>query len=231
MAINKVALVTGGNRGLGFETCRVLGKHGYHVILTARDKVHGQQKADELNDEGLSIEFHPLDVTDPQNIEDTIRWVEKKHGRLDVLINNAAILWDHDKPIDKELLTKTLETNTIAPYLLCEYASKLMAKHAYGRIVNVSSMSGQLSALEVGIPAYSLSKTALNAVTVIFASKLANDNILVNSVCPGWVNTDMGGASAPLTVQQGVDTIVWAAELPASGPTGKFLQRRKEIAW
>lgn len=229
----KIAIVTGGNRGLGFELCRELGQKGYQVILTCRDSKKGKQKTEELVQEGLSVVFHPLDVHDLKSIQETIQWTEKTFGRLDLLINNAGILLDRHQPATKEILMTTFETNVTGPYLLCELAGKLMAKNQFGRIVNVSSESGQLSSMGSGDDAYAISKAALNAVTRIFSSKLRSDGILVNSVCPGWVDTDMGSlyGKAPLSVEEGVDTILFAAELPQNGPTGRFFQRRREIPW
>lgn len=223
----KVALVTGGNRGLGLETCRELAKQGYEVILTARDEKKGKEKAKELN-----VVFHHLDMDDPKSIEETIHWIEKTYGRLDVLINNAGILldWGTDKT-NKETLEKTFTTNVVGPYLLLEKASAIMKKNHFGRVVNVSSTAGQMEGMDLFYPAYRISKAALNAVTSIFASALKAHGILVNSVCPGWCKTDMGGPNATLPVEKGVASILFAVDLPADGPTGKFFQHGQEIPW
>lgn len=232
MKSNKVALVTGANRGLGFESCRQLAKKGYTVILTSRDSKSGEDKAGELRKENLDVIFHKLNVDDAASIQETIQWVEKQFGRLDVLINNAAVLVDRAaSQTEKTTLIKSFETNVVGPYLLCEFAGKLMLKNKFGRIVNVSSEWGQLHSMVNGYAAYRISKAALNAVTKIMASQYKGQNILVNSVCPGWVKTDMGGANAELTPEEGVDTIVWAAMLPDGSPTGRFFQKRTEIPW
>lgn len=228
----KIALVTGANRGLGFETCRELGRQGYHVILAARDEKKGKIKAEELVKEGHSVIFHRLDMDDPESIKETMQWIEKNYGRLDVLINNAAILLDWGKgKTNKETLEKTFTTNVVGPFLLLEKASDLMKKHQSGRIVNVSSQAGQMAHMDLLYPAYRISKAALNAVTCIFASDLKNHKILVNAVCPGWCKTDMGGADAPLPVEKGVASILFGVTLPDNGPTGKFFQHGQEMPW
>lgn len=231
MAEKQIALVTGGNRGIGFGLCQALADKGYHVILAARDEKSGREKASELKNQGLSVEFHPLDVNSEKSIKETLAFIQKQYGKLDVLINNAGVLLDRDENPNKEILAKTLETNVIGPYLLCEAAGELMKTKRKGRIINVSSHMGSLSAMQPDYPAYRISKTALNAITRVFSSLLHPYNILVNSVCPGWVKTDMGGPNAPLTLEQGVASILWAVDLPDDGPTGGFFQRGKPIAW
>lgn len=231
MVEEQIALVTGSNRGIGFGLCRALGERGYRVIMTARNEKSGSEKAQELINQGLPVEFLPLDVDDEKSIQSVIATIKERYGRLDVLINNAGILLDRNTPPNKSLLTKTLETNVIGPYLLCQAAGDLMKTHRKGRIVNVSSHISSLATMQGDFPAYRISKTALNAVTRIFAAQLKPFNILVNSVCPGWVKTDMGGPHAPLPLEQGVASILWAIDLPDDGPTGHFFQHGKPLNW
>ncbi len=234
---SKTSLVTGGNRGIGFAICKKLKELGHTVILTSRKAKEGKAAA-----EKLSAYFCQLDVTKESSRLRCKKFVEKKFGRLDVLINNAGVFLDNkDAAVfytsafltTPDILRKTLEVNTFAPFRLCQIFIPLMLKNNYGRIVNVSSRMGQLSTMEkeVGDAAYRISKTALNAVTRIFAAETKGNNILVNSVHPGWVRTKMGGSKAPLTPEQGAETIVWAAMLPDNGSTGKFFSEKKEIEW
>jgi NAD(P)-dependent dehydrogenase (short-subunit alcohol dehydrogenase family) len=231
MGEEKIALVTGGNRGIGFGLCRALAEKGYRVILTARNEKSGREKAQELISQGLPVEFLPLDVDDEKSIQSALSSIKDRYGRLDVLVNNAGILLDRNAPPNKTLLTQTLETNVIGPYLLCQAAADLMKAKRQGRIVNVSSHISSLATMQGDFPAYRISKTALNAVTRIFAAQLKPFNILVNSVCPGWVKTDMGGPNAPLPLEKGIASILWAIDLPDDGPTGHFFQHGKSLDW
>lgn len=237
-AIKRVAVVTGANRGLGFETCRQLAKRDIRVILTSRDEDKGKAAAEKLQAEDLDVSYHPLDVTDADSIERLARFIKSEFGQLDILVNNAGVLLDTSENSDGSLLNakistlrKSIETNTLGPLLLCQALIPLMKEHNYGRVVNVSSGAGQLTDMNSGYPSYRISKTALNAVTRIFGNELKGTNILVNSVCPGWVKTDMGGSNAPRTLEQGVDTIVWLATLPDAGPTSGFFRDRQPIPW
>ncbi|BAY25236.1 short-chain dehydrogenase/reductase SDR [Calothrix sp. NIES-2100] len=233
----KVAVVTGGNRGLGLEASRQLAKQGYQLILTSRDETKGNSAAIKLQNEGLDVISQPLDVTSDESSQKLAEFINKEFGKLDVLVNNAGIYIDaqvggnsiFDAKIDT--LKQTLETNVYGVMRVTQALVPLMKKQNYGRIVNVSSGMGQLHDMGGGSPAYRISKTALNAVTRIFASELQGTNILVNSVCPGWVKTDMGGANAPRTLEQGVDTIVWLATLDDSDATGGFFRDRQPIDW
>ena len=235
----QIALVTGANRGIGLEVCRQLAQQGIEVILTSRT-VQGKKAAAQLQKDGLHVRYHRLDVTTEKSRKQMYEWVVQKYGRLDILVNNAGIFLDNkDSEIfgtsafqsSLNILRRTLETNVYGPFRLCQLFIPQMRKNAFGRVVNVSSRMGQLSTMEKGDAAYRISKTALNAVTRIFAEETVGDNILVNSVHPGWVRTKMGGLSAPLTVEQGARGIVWAALLPNGGPTGKFFQDGKEMEW
>jgi NAD(P)-dependent dehydrogenase (short-subunit alcohol dehydrogenase family) len=232
----RVAVVTGGNRGIGFEICRQLGRRGgVHVVLTARNEKEGKAAAQRLRDDGLNVESHALDVTSERSIHTFAGWLQGACKRCDVLVNNAGILADPrgSRVLDSKVETwrETLATNLLGPLLLVQALAPLMKKNGYGRIVNVSSGQGQLSDMGVGTPAYRVSKTALNSLTRTLAAELKGSGILVNSMCPGWVKTDMGGADAPRTVQQGADTAVWLATLPDDGPTGGYFRDRKPIPW
>ena len=188
----------------------------------------------------MTVRYHPLDVDHAISIENLKIFVEKEFGRCDILINNAGIfpdinLLERNLPsifdMDLEAIRKAMTTNVFGPILLCQALTPLMKKNKYGRMVNISSGLGQLSDMNGGYPAYRISKTAINAVTRIFADELKNENILVNSMCPGWVKTDMGGPSAPRSVKEGADTAIWLATLPNGGPSGKFFRDRKKIPW
>lgn len=230
----KVALVTGANRGIGFETCRQLAGAGIRTILTSRKVTEGDKAADLLKAEGLDVVHHPLDVTDPKSIEGLIGYLSEGVGRIDILVNNAAIYLDEGESIFRigtETMRMTMETNFYGPFHLCRALVPLMRRHAYGRIVNVSSGYGSLSNMKGKTAAYKISKAALNALTRIVADEVKGYNIKVNAASPGWVRTDMGGPSAPDTPQQAADTILWLATLPKDGPTGGFFEDRKQIAW
>ncbi len=233
----KVAVVTGGNRGLGFEASRQLAKQEYHVILTSRDEIKGKAAAENLRNEGLSVQFYPLDVTSDVSSRQLAEFIRQEFRKLDVLVNNAGIYLDVQATSNKivtakiETLQKTFETNIYGVLLVTQALIPLMKEQNYGRIVNVSSSMGQLTNMEGGSPGYRISKTAVNAITRIFAGELQGTNILVNAVCPGWVKTDMGGPEAPRTPEQGSDTIVWLATLPDGSATGGFFRDRQPIDW
>jgi NAD(P)-dependent dehydrogenase (short-subunit alcohol dehydrogenase family) len=231
----RIALVTGGNRGIGLEICRQLAQHGLAVVLAARDTTKGKAAAKALQDEGLQVEFHRLDVTSCRSIRACVSALGERRGRIDVLVNNAGILIDPrgSRFLDSKLDTyrDTLETNLFGPLQLAQAVIPLMKANRYGRIVNVSSGQGQLSEMAAGTPAYRISKTALNALTRILSAEFGASNILVNSMCPGWVRTGMGGEGAPRTPEQGADTALWLATLPDGGPTGGFFRDRTPIAW
>jgi NAD(P)-dependent dehydrogenase (short-subunit alcohol dehydrogenase family) len=234
-AAARVALVSGGNRGIGYEICRQLARDGLTVVLTARDAGKGKAALKALADEGLSADFQRLDVTSCRSIRSCVSTVAERHGRIDVLVNNAGVLLDPrgSRFLDAKLETyrDTLEANLFGPLQLAQAVVPLMKANRYGRIVNLSSGQGQLADMGSGTPAYRISKTALNALTRILAAEFRESNILVNSMCPGWVRTGMGGESAPRTPEQGADTALWLATLPDDGPTGGFFRDRKPIEW
>ena len=228
--------MTGANRGIGFEICRQLARQpGLRVVLASRDGKKGKAAADRLRGEGLEVDNHKLDVISDSSIRTLADWMADTYKRCDILVNNAGILADPrgSRVLDSKVETwrDTLETNLVGPLRLIQSLVPLMKQNGYGRIVNVSSGQGQLSDMGVGTPAYRVSKTALNALTRTLAAELKGSGILVNVVCPGWVKTDMGGASAPRTVEQGADTAVWLATLPEDGASGGFFRDRKPIPW
>jgi NAD(P)-dependent dehydrogenase (short-subunit alcohol dehydrogenase family) len=226
MPSQRVAVVTGGNRGIGLEVSHQLSAKGLKVVLAARDPDKAKQAAAGL--QGDVIPF-ALDVTDPQA---SMRLMEL--GSVDVLVNNAGVFLDRDYGglnLPMEVLRDTLEVNLIGPWQLSEAVAPGMRQRGYGRIVNVSSGLGAMSEMSGGYPAYRVSKSSLNALTRILADELRGTNVLVNAVCPGWVQTEMGGPRAPVPVTQGADTIVWLATLPDGGPTGSFFRDRHQIPW
>jgi NAD(P)-dependent dehydrogenase (short-subunit alcohol dehydrogenase family) len=231
---SRIALVTGANRGIGYEICRQLGQKGVCVILTSRDVEKGEAAVDKLVAEGLDIHFQTLDVTLPESVESVHKFVKREFKRLDILINNAGVYIDNRHSLlkmDYEVYETTMATNADGPLLLTQAFIPLMREHNYGRIVNVSSGIGELSDLSSSWPAYRLSKIMLNLQTRIFAQELRGSNILINAMCPGWVRTDMGGSAAPRSVEEGADTAVWLSLLPDDGPQGGFFRDRKAIDW
>jgi len=188
-----------------------------------------------MAEEGLAAESVRLDVTDPAQVKAVARDLRDRLGGLDVLVNNAGVLLDPrgGRFLDSRPATyeRTLATNLLGPLLLAQAIVPLMIERGYGRIVNLSSGLGQLEEMGSGTPSYRISKAALNALTRIVAADTRGTGVLVNSMCPGWVRTDMGGAEAPRTVAQGADTAVWLATLPGDGPSGGFFRDRKPIRW
>jgi NAD(P)-dependent dehydrogenase (short-subunit alcohol dehydrogenase family) len=231
----RIAVVTGAGRGIGLEICRQLARLKINVVLTARDPDRGNKAAEALQRQGLNVIFHALDVTDPEQIHALADEMARTHGRCDILVNNAGIMIDKRGTgvleLQVETLRKTLETNFYAPLQISQALVPLMRQHRYGRIVNLSSGLGQLEGMGDGTPAYRASKAALNALTLMLAAATKGSGILVNSMCPGWVRTDMGGPSATRSVEKGAETAVWLATLPDDGPTGGFFRDRKAIAW
>jgi NAD(P)-dependent dehydrogenase (short-subunit alcohol dehydrogenase family) len=230
---NRIALVTGANRGLGFETCRQLAQLGLTVILSARDLTKGEVAAKQLIERGLDVMFYELDVLNQSHMNRIIRQIEQRFGRLDVLVNNAAILydtWQSAVNAELEIVNQALASNLFGPWKLSQLCIPLMKRNNYGRIVNVSSGAGSLHYMGSGSPAYSVSKAALNAFSRILAADLHGTGILVNSVDPGWVATDMGGRGGR-PVEDGAKGIVWAATLPDNGPSGGFFFDGKHAPW
>jgi NAD(P)-dependent dehydrogenase (short-subunit alcohol dehydrogenase family) len=227
----RVALVSGGNRGIGLEIVRQLADSGLTVVLGSRDEESGRRAA-----EGLSgnVVVKALDVSDEESVGRLASFIRDEFGRLDVLVNNAGVSNDDgQRGIDADLdrVREALETNLLGAWRLCAVAIPLMQSNGYGRIVNISTGMAALEDMGGGSPGYRVSKTGLNALTRILASELRGSGILVNSVEPGWVQTDMGGSRAPRPVEEGAEGAVWAATLPNNGPTGGFFRDRRQIPW
>jgi NAD(P)-dependent dehydrogenase (short-subunit alcohol dehydrogenase family) len=223
-----VVLVTGGSRGIGFEAARELAHRGATVIVTGTT----ERSAGAASKKIPRSRAHALDISDPHSVAALASWIHSEFDRLDVLINNAAVLLDEGTSIletDPVVFETTMRTNALGPLLVTQAMVPLLAASANPRVVNVSSGAGQISSMTSYAPAYSISKAALNAVTAMLAAALPHAR--VNCVDPGWVRTDMGGSDAPRSVAQGADTIVWLASLPVGGPTGGFYKDKKRIPW
>ena len=239
----KVALVTGGHRGIGFAISKQLNQQGISIIIGSRDIRQGEAAAKtiarQVDDTPTTVSALALDVTDQDSVDRLTRTIHSKFGKLDILVNNAAVLLDESDNLpsktDLKIVSATLETNLIGAWRLCQSFVPIMKKNRYGRIVNVSSGAGALATIQQSLyaPAYSLSKSSLNILTMMFANEMkrGNTNVLVNAVDPGWVRTDMGGPNAPRSIEEGADTAVWLATLPDRGPTGGFYFDRKRIEW
>jgi len=257
---NRVAIVTGSDRGIGFEVCRQLGRLGYQVVLTCPDAAKGKKAAAKLRRQGIHVVYHVLDVTNEKDIRALQSFILKKFGHVDVLVNNAGVMIDGGRSqlegllarrlkkasrkldfgegpgilgTDRDIVRWTLEVNLLGSLRMCQVFVPLMMKAGYGRVVNVSSRLGQLDSMTDAekVPAYQMSKTALNAVTLMVADAARGTNVLVNSVCPGWTRTDIGGPEAPQSTEEAARTILWLATHPDGGPTGGFFYNKKRIDW
>lgn len=231
---SRVALVTGANRGIGLETCRQLLAHGVRVVMTGRDEraLAAARKKLAVPDESATTVA--MDITDVASIESAHEEIAARVGAVDIVVNNAAVLLSENSSvldIPGEAFEQTFETNLFGAIEVCRVFVPGMAQRRYGRVVNVSSGAGQLTRMSTYAPAYSMSKAALNAFTRILAATYQGAGVLVNSVDPGWVRTDMGGPGAPRSVEEGADTIVWLAMLSADGPTGGFFHNRRSVPW
>jgi len=235
MTVRKIAIVTGANRGIGHEIARQLLKEDLVVVVGARDKVKCERAVASLKNGGGNVDAHPLDVSDTRSVKRFVDYVGKKHGAPSVLVNNAGVFPESfdAKIVETPTSTwrETFETNLFGAVRMCREVVPLMQKLRYGRIVNMSSGMGQLHQMGAGAAAYRTSKAALNAFTATLAAEVAGTGILVNSMSPGWVKTDMGGENAPRSVEEGADTAVWLSLLPSSGPSGQFFRDRKPIPW
>ncbi|WP_420317271.1 SDR family NAD(P)-dependent oxidoreductase [Ekhidna sp.] len=225
--MRKTIIVTGGNRGIGKEICRQLVELGHDVVLTARSIEKGEEAALEVG-----AKFRELDVSNQENIKAFVYKYKEEVGELDVLINNAAIMISDGTDvlnIDLEVVRKTIDTNVYGPWLLIQELAQLLEKSEDGRIINISSEMGVIDDLTSNHPAYRISKTALNALTLIIHGKLGS-SVKVNAMCPGWVRTDMGGSGAARPVAKGAETAVWLAT-ERDVPNGKFLRDKRIIDW
>jgi NAD(P)-dependent dehydrogenase (short-subunit alcohol dehydrogenase family) len=227
----KTAFVTGANRGIGLEVCKQLGEEGAKIIMGVRDLSPAKNQLDDLIQARIDATLVHIDVSDSDSIREV---TSSKLERIDILVNNAALL-DRARNIfllDDDELKKIIHTNLIGAALLAKHFGTQMKKHKWGRIVNVSSGMGSISrGFGEDSPAYRISKLALNGLTISLAEALSGSGVLVNSVDPGWVRTEMGGKSATRSVQQGARSVVWAALLPDNGPTGGFFYDGKPVPW
>lgn len=230
----KRALVTGANRGIGLEIVRQLLVRGYEVLLACRDPEKGKQVIDSLEELNGRLHIVELDVSEEGLVNKAASSFAEHYDRLDVLVNNAGVLLDRSETIlsvSEADLNETWNLNALGALRVTRAFLPFLKKSENARVINVSSLAGQLSSMGVWAPAYSISKTALNAVTCILSNELSSDGIAVNAVSPGWIKTDMGGSEAPGTLEEGADTIVWLADEAASDLTGGFYRDREIVPW
>jgi NAD(P)-dependent dehydrogenase (short-subunit alcohol dehydrogenase family) len=225
----RTALVTGANRGIGLAVAHGLGERGFRVLAGARDPRRGEGTARALRAAGHDARAVALDVTDEATVGPAVAAAE---GRLDVLVNNAGIYpGGRASELDLAVAEEAWQINALGAWRIAEAVIPLMRAAAWGRIVNVSSQAGSLASMDASMPAYNVSKAALNAVTRVLAADLRGTGILVNAVCPGWVRTDMGGAGASRSPQEGAASVLWAVDLPDGGPTGGFFRDGRPLPW
>jgi len=256
----RVAIITGADRGIGFELSRQMGLAGYKILLTSPERSKGKAAAARLRDQGLSVVYQKLDLLNEKDIRSLKDFLLKEFGRLDLLVNNAGVMFDSGRSkiegllkrriketprrsgfgqgrgildVDMNTVLATFEINTLGALKMCQAFVPLMMRAGYGRVVNISSSLGQLNDMtdEDKVRAYQISKTALNAITRMVADVARDSNVAVNSVCPGWTRTDIGGSEATQSVEEAARPIVWLAMQPDNGPTGKFFRKRRQIAW
>jgi NAD(P)-dependent dehydrogenase (short-subunit alcohol dehydrogenase family) len=230
--ISRVAIVTGGNRGIGYEVCTELSKSGCSVVLTSRNEMDGKNAIVSLHDHDIT--YYKLDVTDIKDISHLRDWILKTYGRLDILINNAGIYLDEGVSVfevDEKIIHETLAINFYGVFRMCKAFVPIMKQNGYGRIVNISSGYGAMNEMAGYQAAYRISKASLNALTLIMADELRDTNIKVNAVCPGWVSTAMGGEMAPTSPHMAAMDIVHFALVDEKGPTGRFFRYKKTIQW
>jgi NAD(P)-dependent dehydrogenase (short-subunit alcohol dehydrogenase family) len=231
--VNRIVVVTGANRGIGLEVSRELAEQGDTVIAGSRDLAAGQRAVGDLVEAGRDIRPRRLDVIDQGSIDAVADELARTDGHVDVLVNNAAIhydTWQRASRADLQVVWEALDTNLIGAWRTAEAMIPLLRASRHGRIVNVSSEAGSLASMGAGTPAYATSKAALNALTCMLAADLRADDVLVNSVCPGWVATDMGGPGGR-PVAEGAASVLWAVDLPDDGPTGGFYRDGHRLPW
>jgi NAD(P)-dependent dehydrogenase (short-subunit alcohol dehydrogenase family) len=227
-----VAVVTGANRGIGLEVVRQLADRGHTVVLGSRDPERGRRAATALDPSAERVLPCQLDVADPDSVRAAAQWITGTFGRADVLVNNAAIEYDTGQQAataDLGRVERALQTNLLGAWQITQALLPLLRRSPHPRIVNVSSEGGSISEMTGGTPAYSVSKAALNALTRLLAGELRSDGFLVNAICPGWTDTDMGPGGRP--VEQGAASVTWAAVLPDDGPTGGFFRDGRPLPW
>jgi NAD(P)-dependent dehydrogenase (short-subunit alcohol dehydrogenase family) len=231
--VNRVAVITGANRGIGLEVARQLAISGDTVVLGTRELDSGERAARPIIAAGGDVVVRRLDVTDPTTLDVVAAELADIYDRLDILVNNAAIhydTWQQAVSANLQTVREALDTNLLGAWRAVHAFLPLLRRSSRGRIVNISSEAGSLTSMGGGTPAYSISKAALNALTRVLAAELGRDRILVNSVCPGWVATDMGGPGGrPVT--EGAASIIWAINLPDHGPTGGFYRDGRQLPW
>jgi NAD(P)-dependent dehydrogenase (short-subunit alcohol dehydrogenase family) len=230
----RIVLITGSNRGIGLETARQLARRGFYVVIAARDEETGQQVTKTIQARGGKAAFLYMDVSNSENIRNAASQFAAITDHLDVLINNAGIYPDEGLTIltlSRDRLTQTFQTNTFGPLEVTQAFLPYLRQTTAARVINVSSGYGQLEGLSPDVPSYCLSKLALNGLTIMLADALRAERITVNSMCPGWVRTDMGGPNATRSVEDGADTAVWLADDAPHELTGKLFRDRREIAW
>jgi len=230
----KVAIVSGANRGIGFETCRQLSRMGIITLLTSRDKMKGESAAATLRNEGGEVHYQQLDIADSESITRLKDFVMDNFKRCDILVNNAGVFLDRGLSIfnlPDTILLETLQINFLGALRMCQAFLPMMQASSYGRIVNVSSGMGSIASMGGRSAAYKLSKLMMNGMTRIMAAEIVDVDIKINTMAPGWVRTDMGGVNAPRSLSQGADTIIWLATLPKDGPSGGFFEDRAPASW
>ncbi|GAB1154586.1 SDR family NAD(P)-dependent oxidoreductase [Paenibacillus illinoisensis] len=239
---SKVVLITGGNKGIGFETARQLGNIGYEILIGARSEGKGHEAVTLLETENIKAKTVVLDVTNPSSILSAVKWIEQEYGYLDILINNAGVFFEGNTPpseLELSVLKNTYETNVFGVFSVTKAILPLLKKSSAGRIVNLSSGLGSLTLnsdptsefYNVNSLAYNSSKTAVNALTVFFAKELRDTPIKVNSVCPGFTATDLNGNSGYRTVEQAASSVVKIATIDNDGPTGSFFDENGVVPW
>ncbi|WP_409302356.1 SDR family NAD(P)-dependent oxidoreductase [Peribacillus sp. SCS-155] len=230
----QVALITGGNRGIGYELVKQLASKGFKVILSGRDSEKCYEVVQKLKESNMDVSFVVMNVDNQESISQAALTVNEQYGRLDILINNAGVYLDKNEKLtamDPSILEKTMTTNFFGTYNVIRSFIHFMEKQGYGRIINVSSEYGAMSEMSYpGGGAYKLSKFVLNGLTRLIAAEITDD-IKINAVDPGWVSTDMGGPSAPITAEQAARSILWLATIGPEGPNGGFFRDGKQIRW
>jgi len=231
MSDKSIVLITGGNKGLGFELAKKLATLNYDVFLTARNETAGQEAINKLAEMGLNCHFIQLDVDSFESIDIAFNKFKEQAPRLDILVNNAGIMYNEAGILnmDINIFQKTLQTNVIGPLMMIQKFFPLIPKG--GKIINYSSILGSITNMKNYKPSYSISKAVLNAITKISAEAFKRNGISVNSIHPGWVKTDMGGKDAQLEVSEGIQTALWLITEASNEITGKFFFKKQEIPW